>query len=46
MTAIIPAGDTTRKQKIKVILALGIPAMVENMLQTVVGFIDALRLVQ
>ncbi len=34
--------DTTRKQKIKIILALGVPAMIENLLQTIVGFVDTL----
>ncbi|WP_223068000.1 MATE family efflux transporter [Paenibacillus caui] len=34
--------DTTHKEKIKIILALGIPAMIENLLQTVVGFVDTL----
>lgn len=32
----------TRKKKIRVILALGIPAMLENILQTTVGFVDTL----
>ena len=30
------------RQKIKVILALAVPAMIENILQTVVGFVDTL----
>ncbi|KHL97185.1 multidrug transporter MatE [Paenibacillus sp. IHB B 3415] len=30
------------KEKIKIILALGVPAMIENLLQTVVGFVDTL----
>lgn len=34
--------DTSGKQKIKIVLALGIPAMIENLLQTVVGFVDTL----
>ncbi|MCQ6563814.1 MATE family efflux transporter [Paenibacillus mendelii] len=33
---------TTRKQKLYIILALAVPAMIENLLQTVVGFIDTL----
>ncbi|MCY9667623.1 MATE family efflux transporter [Paenibacillus alginolyticus] len=33
-------GDTTNKQKLKIILALAVPAMIENMLQTIVGFVD------
>jgi putative MATE family efflux protein len=32
----------TFKRKIRVILALAVPAMVENILQTVVGFVDTL----
>lgn len=34
--------DTDNKQKIKIILALAIPAMIENLLQTLVGFVDTL----
>lgn len=34
--------NTTNKQKIRVILALAVPAMIENILQTVVGFVDTL----
>lgn len=34
--------NKTTKQKLKVILALAIPAMVENILQTIVGFVDTL----
>ncbi|MGN7765093.1 MATE family efflux transporter [Paenibacillus sp. 22594] len=34
--------DTDNKQKIKIILALAVPAMIENFLQTVVGFVDTL----
>lgn len=33
---------TTRRKKIRAILLLGIPAMFENILQTLVGFIDTL----
>lgn len=32
----------TTKQKISIILALAVPAMIENILQTVVGFVDIL----
>jgi putative MATE family efflux protein len=39
---IIPSGDSNRKQRIRIILALAIPAMIENFLQTVVGFVDTL----
>ncbi|WP_379153340.1 MATE family efflux transporter [Paenibacillus sp. sgz5001063] len=34
--------DTEYKQKIKIILALAVPAMIENFLQTIVGFVDTL----
>lgn len=34
--------QTTDKQKLKIILALAVPAMIENLLQTVVGFVDTL----
>jgi len=34
--------DLTRKQKILLILSLAVPAMIENTLQTVVGFVDTL----
>ncbi|WP_129730500.1 MATE family efflux transporter [Ectobacillus funiculus] len=34
--------ELTRKQKIFLILALAVPAMIENTLQTVVGFVDTL----
>ncbi|MEH7226192.1 MATE family efflux transporter [Bacillus sp. JJ1566] len=34
--------NKTTKQKILVILALAVPAMIENILQTVVGFVDTL----
>lgn len=34
--------NKTTKQKLFVILALAIPAMIENILQTVVGFVDTL----
>lgn len=33
---------TTRKKKLAAILAMGIPAMFENILQTLVGFVDTL----
>ncbi|MDH6373111.1 putative MATE family efflux protein [Paenibacillus sp. PastF-3] len=42
MARIIEITDTTPKEKIKIILALGVPAMIENLLQTVVGFVDTL----
>lgn len=42
MAGMEPVLDTTRKQKIKIILALAVPAMIENFLQTVVGFVDTL----
>lgn len=42
MSVVVPIGDTSQKQKIKVILALAVPAMIENLLQTVVGFVDTL----
>jgi Na+-driven multidrug efflux pump len=42
MPEAIPIGDTSRNKKIKVILALAVPAMIENFLQTVVGFVDTL----
>lgn len=41
----IPEGisqERSTKQKIKIILALAVPAMIENILQTVVGFVDTL----
>lgn len=38
----IEIKDTNTKEKIKIILALGVPAMIENLLQTVVGFVDTL----
>lgn len=34
--------DLTKKQKISLILSLAVPAMIENTLQTVVGFVDTL----
>lgn len=42
MARAIEITDTTPKEKIKIILALGVPAMIENLLQTVVGFVDTL----
>lgn len=39
---IMTEQNTTNKQKIRVILALAVPAMIENILQTVVGFVDTL----
>jgi putative MATE family efflux protein len=35
-------GNKTNRQKLSIILALAIPAMIENVLQTVVGFVDTL----
>ncbi|MEQ4481551.1 MATE family efflux transporter [Cohnella silvisoli] len=40
--SLLTEGKTTDKQKIKIILALAVPAMIENILQTVVGFVDTL----
>lgn len=34
--------EQTTKQKIAVIIALAVPAMIENILQTIVGFVDTL----
>lgn len=34
--------DQTTKQKLYIILALAVPAMIENILQTLVGFVDTL----
>lgn len=42
MAQAIEIKDTDSKGKIKIILALGVPAMIENLLQTVVGFVDTL----
>ncbi|WP_342364504.1 MATE family efflux transporter [Paenibacillus sonchi] len=42
MAKTIEIADTTPKEKIRIILALGVPAMIENLLQTVVGFVDTL----
>ncbi|QJC52346.1 MATE family efflux transporter [Paenibacillus albicereus] len=42
MTTALSTQDARPKQKIKIILALAIPAMVENFLQTIVGFVDTL----
>jgi len=39
---VLDMPSVTRSQKTKVILALAIPAMVENFFQTVVGFVDTL----
>lgn len=39
---IMTEQNTTNKQKIRVILALAVPAMIENILQTIVGFVDTL----
>lgn len=40
--SLLSAGKTTDKEKIKIILALAVPSMIENILQTVVGFVDTL----
>jgi putative MATE family efflux protein len=42
MSTNIPLQETNYKQKLKIILSLGIPAVIENFLQTVVGFVDTL----
>lgn len=42
MTNIALIADTNRRQKIKIILALAVPAMIENFLQTIVGFVDTI----
>lgn len=42
MANVLTIGDTTNKQKVTIILALAVPAMIENMLQTIVGFVDTL----
>ncbi|GLI04396.1 hypothetical protein YDYSG_04260 [Paenibacillus tyrfis] len=34
--------DKSSSQKLKIILALAIPAIIENLLQTLVGFVDTL----
>ena len=34
--------NITKKQKLSIIIALAVPAMIENILQTVVGFVDTL----
>ncbi|MFS0921306.1 MATE family efflux transporter [Brevibacillus sp. 179-C 1.1 NHS] len=38
----LSSEEQSRKQKIKVILALAVPAIIENILQTAVGFVDTL----
>jgi putative MATE family efflux protein len=42
MSQAVVYRDTDRKQKVKIILALAVPAMIENFLQTIVGFVDTL----
>lgn len=42
MQQLVSDHDTTNRQKIGVILSLAVPAMIENILQTVVGFVDTL----
>ncbi|WP_025689646.1 MATE family efflux transporter [Paenibacillus zanthoxyli] len=39
---LLESASKTRGQKVKIILALAIPAMIENFFQTVVGFVDTL----
>lgn len=38
--------EQSLKQKVMVVLALAVPAMIENILQTVVGFVDTLFVAQ
>ncbi|MMZ57735.1 Multidrug resistance protein MdtK [compost metagenome] len=40
--AVQATETTTDRQKLKVILSLAVPAMIENFLQTIVGFVDTL----
>lgn len=42
MAKAIEIKNTTPKEKIMIILALAVPAIIENLLQTVVGFVDTL----
>jgi putative MATE family efflux protein len=42
LTEVVVQPNKTTKQKLAVILALAVPAMIENILQTVVGFVDTL----
>lgn len=42
MAEVVVQPNKTTKQKLAVILALAVPAMIENILQTVVGFVDTL----
>jgi putative MATE family efflux protein len=42
MAEIVIQPNKTTKQKLAVILTLAVPAMIENILQTVVGFVDTL----
>ncbi|CAM4412022.1 hypothetical protein L1N85_25545 [Paenibacillus alkaliterrae] len=42
MPATVPLKDKNIREKVKIILALGIPAVIENFLQTIVGFVDTL----
>ncbi|MDK8643852.1 MULTISPECIES: MATE family efflux transporter [Bacillaceae] len=42
MGEVLVNDNQTKKQKVSVILALAVPAMIENILQTVVGFVDTL----
>lgn len=42
LTKTLEIRETTPKEKVAMILVLGVPAMIENLLQTVVGFVDTL----
>lgn len=42
MAKSIEIKNTTHKEKVMIILALAVPAIIENLLQTVVGFVDTL----
>lgn len=42
MAEVVVQPNKTTKQKLAVILALAVPAMIENILQTAVGFVDTL----
>jgi putative MATE family efflux protein len=42
LAEVVVQPNKTAKQKLAVILALAVPAMIENILQTVVGFVDTL----
>lgn len=40
--SVLAQGETTDTQKLKIIAALAVPAMIEHMLQIAVGFVDTL----